>query len=104
MRAIVYNTETGEIAREINGNVKRDREVIKPNQELLSIDPSVALEGKRVDPETEELVDDPEYSEPPRKTVKRDKVSEQSKQEYRNASSVEEKCDILFEILTGEQP
>ena len=36
--------------------------------------------------------------------VDRQEISEESKNNFRNASSAEEKANILFEIITGEQP
>lgn len=38
------------------------------------------------------------------KTVQRTKISQESKDRYRNASTVEEKVDELFHIITGEKP
>lgn len=40
----------------------------------------------------------------PAKPLGRDEISEQTKQAYHDASTATEKCDILYEIMTGEQP
>ena len=75
MRALVYNTETGEIARRMRGNVPLENQRLGGDEAVLvdgaDVDPDRAschavdlppldeLDGMMVDPDTREVVDDP---------------------------------------------
>lgn len=61
----------------------------------------------RWDREKEVWIEDPDWTPPNNPSVRRDRVSTLSKDEFRNARSngdMQAQLDILFEILTGEQP
>lgn len=85
-----------------HGYVPDSNEIIVEDQELHNKN---ILKNKKVDTSTGEVVDDPSWRK--KETVKRHKVSAHSKDTFRAArdgGDLQAQLDILFEILTGEEP
>lgn len=68
-RAIVYDTDTGEIGRHLQGNIDRGRIVLDEGEALLTDEEARfpdSLRGKIVDTTADppEIIDDPDFAPP----------------------------------------
>ncbi len=104
MKTVVrYDTNTGNVVH--TAKVPADYD---PPENAITVDvPPGKAERMMVDTSVDppELIDGPNYVPP--ENVRREKISQTSKDRFRTARSnddLQKQLDVLFEILTGEKP
>lgn len=102
MKLLVYNIDTGEIIREINGPIDLDVVALEGGEDILSEeDVDIPYDHSRmmVDTEAVEIVDDPDAAGPPDRDV-----LVEDYHRARKAGNLQEQLDALFRLQTGEEP
>lgn len=108
MKAVIYNTNTGEVIRTLDGPPgHHENQNLGEDEALLTeeeYDGEVGVPGgKKVDTSTTP----PSIADAPDLAVPEDIEERERKEAFRDARAagdVQGQLDVLFEVLTGEEP